>query len=348
MLLEDLPADQEGRGALGEIRAAAARSADLTRQLLAFARKQTITPRVIDLNGKVEELLQMLGRLIGEDIELAWRPAAGLEPVHIDPGQVDQVLTNLVVNACDAIDQGPGRITIETGMTELDRARCAAHPDALPGRYVTLGVSDDGCGMDRETRARIFEPFFTTKEVGQGTGLGLATVFGIVKQNEGLIEVESEPGRGTTFRLHLPPHAAGPAGRTAGEEGAGRPARGGETVLVVEDEPAILEMTRSMLARLGYRALAAATPGAALRLAREERGAIHLLLTDVVMPEMNGRQLARSILAIHPDLKRLFMSGYTADVIAHQGVVEEGMNFIQKPFTIAELGERVRRALDEG
>jgi nitrogen-specific signal transduction histidine kinase/ActR/RegA family two-component response regulator len=329
---------------LQEIQKAARRSADLTRQLLAFARKQTVQPKVLDLNETVESMLKMLQRLIGEDIQLTWQPEANLWPVRVDPSQIDQILANLCVNARDAIS-GVGKMTIETGNSALDEAYCAEHAGFSPGEYVRLTVSDDGCGMDRETLAHIFEPFYTTKGVGEGTGLGLATVYGIVKQNNGFINAYSEPGQGTTFTIYLPRQVA--KAEQAREEGPAEPvARGHETILLVEDEPVILELTKMLLERLGYAVLAAGTPGEALRLARKQAGEIHLVMTDVVMPEMNGRDLAKNLLSLYPSLKRLFMSGYTANVIAHHGVLDPGVHFIQKPFSIKELADKVREALD--
>jgi two-component system cell cycle sensor histidine kinase/response regulator CckA len=217
---------------------------------------------------------------------------------------------------------------------------------SVPGEYVLLAVSDNGCGMDAETRSHLFEPFFTTKAVGKGTGLGLATVYGMVKQNNGFIDVCSEPGQGTTFNIYLPPYTA-EAGSTVKLDAAQPAARGHETILLVEDEPMILDITKTMLERQGYTVMAAATPGEAIRLAREHAGEIHLLMTDVVMPEMNGRDLAKNLLSLYPNLKRLFMSGYTADVIAHHGVLDEGVQFIQKPFSVQALAAKVRDVLDE-
>jgi PAS domain S-box-containing protein len=328
---------------LYQIQKAARRSADLTRQLLAFARQQTVAPKVMDLNETVGGMLNMLERLIGENIDLTWKPDADLWAVKLDPSQIDQVLANLCVNARDAIS-GIGKITIETGNSTFDADYCAAHAGFAPGQYVMLAVSDDGCGLDKETMACIFEPFFTTKEMGKGTGLGLATVYGIVKQNNGFINVYSEPGQGTTFKIYLPRHA-GKIEQTWKEALVKPDARGHETILLVEDEPAILELITMMLERQGYTILVAPTPGKAIRLAREHSGEIHLLMTDVVMPEMNGRDLAKNLLSLHPHLKRLFMSGYTANVIAHHGVLDEGVYFIQKPFSISELAAKVREVL---
>jgi signal transduction histidine kinase/ActR/RegA family two-component response regulator len=329
--------------ALREIRKAAERSADLTRQLLTFARKQTIAPRVLDLNETVDRMLKMLRRLIGEDIDLVWKPGRNLWLVRVDPSQIDQLLANLCVNARDAIAD-VGKITIETDVGAFDEAYCADHAGFVPGEYVLLAVSDNGCGMDQETLGHLFEPFFTTKEVGKGTGLGLASIYGMVKQNNGFINVYSEPGQGTTFKVYLPRHAA-KSGHLP-EKGLDLPVeRGHETILLVEDEPAILKMATMMLERLGYAVLAAATPGQAIRLAHEHAGEIHMLMTDVVMPEMNGRDLAGNLLSIYPDLKRLFMSGYTADVIAHHGVLDAGVCFIQKPFSLKDLAAKLRQVL---
>jgi CheY-like chemotaxis protein len=329
---------------LAEILKAAGRSTEITRQLLAFARKQTIAPKVVDLNAIVESMLRMLGRLIGEDIDLVWRPGKQLWSIKIDPAQVDQVLANLCVNARDAI-AGIGKVTIETHNFTCDKAYCSIHADFSPGDFVSLTVSDDGCGMDRQTLNSIFEPFFTTKDVDQGTGLGLATVYGIVKQNNGFVTVDSEPGRGTTFRIYLPrfdEYVTMPLPLAASQTAVS----GIETILLVEDEPMILEMTTMMLRNHGYHILGASRPTEAIHLARAHSGRIHLLLTDVIMPEMNGRDLANQILASHPDLDCLFMSGYTADVIADHGVLDEGVHFIQKPFTMQDLAATVRAILD--
>jgi len=329
---------------LVEIHKAAGRSANLTRQLLAFARKQTIAPKVLDLNETIEGILKMLRRLIGEDIQLAWQPEAGLWPVRVDPSQIDQILANLCLNARDAIAD-VGKLTIETANSDFDADYCAAHAGFVPGEYVRLAVSDDGCGMDEETLAHVFEPFFTTKTVGEGTGLGLAMVYGIVKQNDGFINVCSEPGHGTTFTIYLPRYV-GKAEQARGED-AGEPlVRGQETILLVEDERAILEMTTEMLELHGYVVVAALTPGEAIRMAREHTGDIHLLMTDVVMPEMNGRDLAKNLLSIYPHIKRLFTSGYTADLIAHRGVLDDGVHFLQKPFSMKGLAAKVREALE--
>jgi len=326
-----------------EIRKAAERSASLTRQLLAFARKQTIAPKVLDLNEAVAGVLSMLQRLIGEGIHLRWQPALTLWPVKVDPSQIDQILANLCVNARDAISD-VGKITIETENRIFDQNYCALHPDTRPGEFVRLSVSDDGSGMNREILGQIFEPFFTTKGAGEGTGLGLAMVYGIVKQNSGFINVYSEPGMGTTFTVYLP--------RYEGDVVQKRPEslvepvlQGKDTILLVEDEPAILKITSLMLENLGYTVITTNTPSEAKRLVAQHGGGIRLLLTDVVMPEMNGRDLAKELASLCPHLKALFMSGYTSNVIAHHGVLDESVNFIQKPFTAQDLAAKVREVL---
>ncbi|MHB8120627.1 MAG: hybrid sensor histidine kinase/response regulator [Desulfuromonadaceae bacterium] len=332
------------RADLQEISQTAQRSADLTRQLLAFARRQTVAPKVLDLNEIITAMLKMLQRLIGEGIHLTWQPSASLWPVMMDPSQVDQILANLCVNARDAI-RDIGRITIETGNRTFDKEYCDANPEATPGEYVRLSVSDDGHGMDKETLLHIFEPFYTTKELGKGTGLGLATIYGAVKQNNGFINIYSEPGQGTTFSIYLPRHEGQKNEKPAKGTALTVP-RGQETILVVEDEPAILKITSIMLEKQGYTVIQAATPGEAICLAREHAGEITLLMTDVIMPEMNGRDLAKNVQSLYPHIKRLFMSGYTADVIAHHGVLDEGVHFIQKPFSLPDMAAKVRDVLD--
>ena len=345
MIQEELPSDSSIRPNLEEIHKASRHSTDIVSQLLAFARKQTISPRVLDLNETVGSMLKMLKRLIGEDIDLSWQPARGLWPVRLDSTQIDQILTNLCINARDAID-GVGNLTIKTDNLAFDEDYCDDHHGFIPGEYVMMSVSDDGCGMDEEIEKNIFEPFFTTKEVGKGTGLGLSTVYGIVRQNEGFVNVYSEPGQGACISIYLPRHFTKITSEP--QKDSEKPAvRGSETILLVEDEPAILEMIATILERLGYTVLSTDIPGEAIRLAREYSGNIHLLMTDVVMPEMNGRDLARNLLSIYPDIKRLFMSGYTANVIAHHGVLDEGVLFIQKPFTSKELAVSLREALDK-
>ncbi len=331
---------------LQEILNAGLRSADLTRQLLGFARKQTAIPKILDLNGTISDMLNMLRRLIGEDMDLLWAPGLDLWKIKIDPSQVDQILANLVVNASDAIS-GVGTITIRTENVTIslyDSVR-AETPEFIPGHYVLLTVSDSGVGMSQEVRENIFEPFFTTKEVGKGTGLGLSTVYGIVKQNEGFIYVASEPGKGTTFKIYLPQFEAETNAHVPNDEAGGELPTGTETILLVEDDEAILNLSKMILENQGYTVLAAQSPADAIRLAEERPGDLHLLITDVVMPEMHGRDLAEQLGAIRPNLKCLYMSGYTADVIAHRGIVDEGVNFIQKPFLSYDFAARVRQVL---
>ncbi|MGE0453273.1 MAG: GAF domain-containing protein [Vicinamibacteria bacterium] len=333
--------DARLRRDLAEIRKAAERSSGLTRQLLGFARKQTIQPRRIDVNEAVSGMLGMLRRLIGEDVALAFVGGHSLPAVRIDPSQLDQVLVNLCVNARDAI-AGAGRITIETGIASVPELTSLRRQPV--GEHVLLSVKDDGAGMDEETLSHMFEPFFTTKAPGKGTGLGLATVYGIVKQNAGYLAVESRPEHGTTFRIFLP-FASGEADEAPAV--ADRPLpRGSETVLLVEDESALLEIAREALQDLGYRVHAASSAAEALGLASRQPEPIHLLLTDVVMPEVNGRELADSLRAQRPGLRCLFMSGYPADVIATRGVLEAGVNLLQKPYTAKQLAEAVRKVLD--
>ena len=323
---------------------ASQRSADLTRQLLTFARKQTVTPKVLNLNQTVEGMLKMVRRLIGEDIKLIWLPGEKTGNINMDPTQIDQLLVNLCVNARDAVGEN-GRITIETDAVVLDSDFCDEQAECRPGNYMLLSVSDNGTGIAPDLLPHLFEPFFTTKGLGKGTGLGLATVYGIVKQNDGLIQVESEIGSGTCFYVYLPTFR-GREARALEFHALPAPDPGTETILLVEDETMILDIGTIMLESLGYDVLAASTPGEALGLAREHVGEIHLLMTDVIMPEMNGRDLARQLLSLYPNLKRLFMSGYTADVIAHHGVLDEGVHFLQKPFTLESLTFKVREALD--
>ncbi|MBU4230398.1 MAG: PAS domain S-box protein [Proteobacteria bacterium] len=343
LALRKVDPDQPLHGDLEEIIKAARRSTDITRQLLIFARKQTIIPVALDLNQTVESMLTMLRRLIGEDIDLVWLPEKGLGPVKMDPTQVDQILANLCVNARDAI-AGIGKITIETGSSVFDEAYCADHLGFVPGDYALLAVSDNGCGMDKKTMDQIFEPFFTSKEVGQGTGLGLSMVYGIVKQNNGFLNVYSEPGCGSTFRVYLPREAAQVVDARR-ERAVEIPPSHGETVLLVEDEPALLKMGTMMLEKLGYRVLAAGTPDEAIALAEEHMAELHLLLTDVVMPRMNGKDLAERLHVLCPDMKILFMSGYSVNVIGAQWVMDEGVNFIEKPFSMKDLGVKVAEVL---
>jgi two-component system, cell cycle sensor histidine kinase and response regulator CckA len=330
---------------LSEILKVARRSADLTRQLLAFARKQTISPIALDLNETISSMLKMLHRLIGENIEFSWKPALNLWTVRVDPSQIDQILVNLCVNARDAI-VGVGSVTITTENVQLDQSYNENHAGFIPGEYVQIAVSDTGSGMEKNMLDQIFEPFFTTKVTGKGTGLGLSTVYGIVKQNNGFVYVNSELGHGTTFKIYLP-RFLGETMKLSGEGTSEFPIGSGETVLLVEDESIILDVGKEILEKLGYAVLAAKTPGEALRHIKAHVAAINLLITDVVMPEMNGRDLAQLIIDIKPGIKCLFISGYTANVIAHHGVLDPDINFIQKPFTIKQLAVKVREVLDE-
>jgi CheY-like chemotaxis protein len=330
---------------LKAIKKASLRSADLVRQLLAFARKQTVSPKVLDLNDTVAGMYKMLKRLIGEDIEFraTLDPAAG--SIKADPGQIEQVIMNLAVNARDAMPNG-GKITVTTTCLTLDETTGKALPGLQPGQYVMLAIADTGTGMTDEVKAHIFEPFFTTKPPGKGTGLGLATCFGIVQQSSGHIEVESKLGQGTTFKLYLPqvPDAVEPA--RAGNLVA--PAPGGtETVLLVEDEAIVRELAVATLREVGYSVIEAGNGEEALRLARQHNGEIGLVLTDVVMPVMGGKELAETLRAAHPDTKVLFTSGYSEEVIGDQGVLRPGIAFLQKPYLAATLARRVREVLDQ-
>jgi nitrogen-specific signal transduction histidine kinase len=340
LLLRQADAGQKGK--LEQIRKATERAAGLTRQLLAFSRKQVVDPRVLDLNLLLSDLETMLGRLIGEDIDLAMVPGEALGQVKADAGQLEQVVMNLCVNARDAMPDG-GLLRLETSNVVLDAAHASRLESMAPGRYVMLAVSDSGCGISRETLSRIFEPFFTTKAEGKGTGLGLAMVYGIVKQAGGHVAVYSEVGEGSTFRVYLPrideAVAAGVADPTP------MPDRGWETILLVEDEEALRAITQEILSEHGYRVLEASGGDQALAIARDHPEPIHLVLTDVVLPGTNGRVLARALAATRPGIQVLFMSGYTDDVIAHRGVLEPGTLLLEKPFTVLALLRLVRAAL---
>ncbi len=325
------------------IASAAERSADLTKQLLAFARKQVIAPVVLNLNDSLSGLQQMLTRLVGEDIAVTLHLKNDLWNTKIDPAQVDQILANLATNARDAIAD-VGTISIESSNTVIDDDYCKAHMDVQAGDYVMIAFSDSGSGMDRTTMAQIFEPFFTTKPKGQGTGLGLATVFGIVKQNNGFINVYSEPGKGTTFRIYLPRFFGEIDVPSAKEEDI--PLKGNETILVVEDEEQLLDLAKSSLELFGYTVFTAKSPGDAILLCERSDKTIDLLITDVVMPEMNGRELRERLDGVKPGMKVIYMSGYTADVVAHRGILEEGVHFLQKPFTPRSLARKARNVLN--
>jgi CheY-like chemotaxis protein len=342
MALNEVNPGEKLHRQLEQILEAAHRSADLTRQLLAFARKQTVNPKVLDLNDTIESMLKMLRRLIGEDINLGWNPGGNLWKLKIDPSQVDQVLANLAVNARDAISAA-GSVTLKTENAVLDDLYCADHPGCIPGEYVLLKMIDTGSGMSEEVLKHIFEPFFTTKGMERGTGLGLSTVYGIVKQNNGFVEVNSELGKGTTFKIYLPRCEEE---ITESIKETEETPEGTETILLVEDDEPVLYLSKAILESLGYTVLAARTPEQAIRLIKTHDKDIHLLITDVVMPEMNGRELLERIAAIKPGLKCLYISGYTADVITQQGVLFEGIHFIQKPFKRSEIANKVREVLN--
>jgi two-component system cell cycle sensor histidine kinase/response regulator CckA len=343
LALRQVPAGAPLHSDLQEVLKATTRSADLTRQLLAFARKQAIAPRLLDVNEVVGDSLSMLERLIGEDIELSWTPAPDLWPVLMDSSQLDQMIANLCVNARDAIPD-VGTLAISTANCVVDETFSATHADAAPGDFVKLSVRDSGAGMTEEIASQIFEPFFTTKELGSGTGLGLATVYGAVVQNRGFITVESVVGSGSTFELYLPRHSGAapqPAIIEPTSDGSGR-----ETVLIVEDEPMLLRMAARSLEVHGYDVLRAQSPAEAVKMSTDHSEKIHLLLTDVVMPAMNGRDLATAIKARRPKIQVLFMSGYSPDTGRGQSEIPPDAHFIGKPFTVAELAEKVREVLD--
>jgi CheY-like chemotaxis protein len=344
-LLDRLGPDPALRGPAQEIAGAAQRASSLTRQLLAFSRKQMMAPKILDLNEVITENLKMLTRVIGEDIDLVMVPAATLGAVRADAGQIDQVIMNLAVNARDAMPSG-GKLTIETSNVSLDEEYSRFHAPLRPGDYVMLTISDTGMGMDSETQSHIFEPFFTTKGP-KGTGLGLSTVYGIIKQSGGYIWVYSESGKGTTFKIYLPrvpERAESPAAVSTAESVATEP--GTETILLVEDETNLRYLARQFLEKQGYRVIEAADGAVAMQIAVAHEGMIHLLLTDVIMPGMNGRELAQRISEIRPNTKVLYMSGYTENVIGHNGTLDAGVRLLQKPFTLRELKSKVREVLD--
>ncbi|MDP3481449.1 MAG: response regulator [Desulfoprunum sp.] len=337
------PKEGQLREYIDEILNAGVRSAALVRQLLAFSRKQTINPQIVDCNAVIENSQKMLKRLIGEDIEFHFIPAADLWTVMIDPSQLDQILANLTVNARDAI-LGNGVLAVETANVVLDEYYCATHVYAKPGNYVCLSLSDTGSGMSKEVMAQIFEPFFTTKKVGQGTGLGMSTIFGIVKQNNGHINVYSEVGVGTTVKVYLP-SSDGEALQKIEQKSIENFA-GDETILVVEDDPAILYLCRTILTGYGYTVITEIDPRMAIEHTLQKGDGIALLLSDVIMPHMNGEELRLALEKHLPAIKTIFMTGNTADIIAHQGIMPSGINFLQKPFTKEQLAQRVREVLD--
>jgi PAS domain S-box-containing protein len=345
LLLMDLPEADPAREDVDEIRRAADRAAGLTRQLLAFSRRQVLQPRVLDLNAVVAEMEKMLRRVIGEDVELVTRPDPALARVHADPGQLEQVILNLALNARDAMPQG-GRLVVETANDRLDESLRRRYPYVVPGAYARLSVADSGTGMDAATLERAFEPFFTTKAAGRGTGLGLSTVYGIVKQSGGFIWIDSAPGAGTSVRMYFPPVDA-----PADADGAAPPPRralprGAETVLLVEDEEPVRHLARRILERAGYTVLEAGDGEEALGLASRHRGPVHLLVTDVVMPRMGGRELAARLAEARRGLRVLYVSGYNDEAVARHGVLDPGAGFIGKPFTPDAFAEKVRSILD--
>ena len=343
-LIEAVGSDPALRGPAREIARAADRAAMLTRQLLAFSRKQMLAPKVIDLNAVVTENLTMLRRLIGEDIDLIMIPGCNLGSVKADPGQIEQVIMNLAVNARDAMPHG-GRLTIETANVTLDEGYAHLHSEVTPGEYLLLAISDTGAGMDAETQSRIFEPFFTTKGA-KGTGLGLSTVYGIIKQSGGYVWVYSELEKGTAFKIYLPRVTAAGEPVAISAQAWSTAATGHETLLLVEDEVTLRELVRQYLQNQGYVVLEAASTAAALQISNSHASPIHLLLTDVIMPGMNGRELAQRITSSRPAMKVLFMSGYTENAIGHNGLLEPGLNLLQKPFSLPALKTRVRELLD--
>jgi len=340
-LEEQLPANEPLQKKCRQIHKAAQSAASLTRQLLAFSRQQVLEPKVMDLNAVVLDTEKMLRRLIGADIDLSTALESALGSIQADVGQVEQIIINLVVNARDAMPQG-GRLTIETGNIDLDEDYARLHPPLQAGPYVVLSVSDTGIGMDARTQARIFEPFFTTKELGRGTGLGLSTVYGVVKQSGGHIWVYSEPGQGTTFRIYLPRIEEAPRPEKPRPD-SGKNFRGTETILLVEDNEDLRELTSSLLTAGGYRVLEAETPDEAIQNARSHAGPIHLLLTDVVMPGINGRELADQLTSLRPELKVIYMSGYTG--FTHRGIVDSEAVLLQKPIARETLLRKIRGVL---
>jgi PAS domain S-box-containing protein len=343
MILDELSPMDPLRGYAEEVLKAADRAGALTNQLLAFSRRQIMRPRVINVNTVLRQTEKMLRRLIGEDVELVMRLDAGAGNMKADPGHVEQAVVNLAVNARDAMPLG-GRLTIETANVYLDENYARTHMGVSPGEFVMIAVSDTGHGMDAETRRRIFEPFFTTKEKGKGTGLGLATVYGMIKQTGGDIWVYSEPGSGSTFKLYFPRVAEPPSDSAEGDDGLSHRS-GSETILVVEDETAVRELTVCILQQLGYVILTASSGAEALEIDQTHEGTIHLLLTDVVMPGMSGRQLANQLLERRPDTKVLFLSGYTENTVVHHGVLDAGVNFLPKPFSRETLAKKLREVL---
>ena len=350
LALNSLPSDSPARKYIKQIYETAMRSSDLVKQLLGFARKQVIKPEVVNLNRVIEPTIKLLSEIIGENIELVWIPGEDLYDIKVDPVQVDQILTNLCTNARDAISPGVGKIVIETKNVKLDESYCRIHAACIPGNYVMISVTDNGRGMDRETLKHIFEPFYTTKEVGKGTGLGLSTVYGIVKQNNGYIDAYSELGKGTTIKIYIPQYKSkeeiSKEAMKVNQQIRERDLYGNETILMVEDDINILEMGKTILEKFGYKVLTAISPLEALEIVKEHGDSIELLITDLIMPGMNGRQLADSVAKLYPGIKVIYTSGYTPNVIMQSGVIRDNINFIQKPYSIHDLLLKVREVLN--
>ena len=342
LIMSKLDPDDPVSREIEQIQKAARQSQNITQQLLAFSRKQVFEPKVLNVNELISGFEENLSRLIGEDIALSFFPSRDIENIEFDPVQIEQILMNLAVNARDAMPGG-GNLTFETANVSIDEAYCREHLGFIPGNFVQISISDNGVGMDAETINHIFEPFFTTKELGKGTGLGLATVYGIVKQGGGFINVYSEPGRGTTFKIYIPVSTDETEPLKIVDHQA--PVPGSETVFLVEDDEMVRKMTEGCLRKLGYTVLTAAGPEEALAVFTRERNTVDLLLTDVVMPKMNGKVLYERLNSVKPDLKVLYMSGYTANVIVNHGVLNKGVQFISKPFNLSQLSKKVREAL---
>ena len=343
LAMSDLPSEHGARGLLGDVMEAAQSAAALTRQLLAFSRKEIIAPKVLDLREVIRRMEKMVKRLVTENVQVKTACAPDLTPVYFDPGQVEQIVLNLAVNARDAMPNG-GRLDIQTSNVVLDAAYAAEHVDVRPGAYVLLAVSDSGAGMTESVRTHLFEPFFTTKGAGQGTGLGLAMVYGAVRQNGGAIEVDSEPSRGTTFKVYLPTATGVPAAAPT-HTPTPRPERGARVVLV-EDDQRVRTLAQSVLVSLGYEVSSYGSGADALKAATSLGPTPELLITDVIMPGMNGRVLAERMRVVFPRLRVLYVSGYAQDVIVKQGVLKEGIEFLAKPYTIDQLARRLREVLD--